>query len=179
MREALAQAKDARLHILGKMTELGLAAPRASLSDRAPVMLRTRIPTAKIRDVIGPGGAVIKGIQAQTGATLNIQDDGSVEITAPNGRSGEVAMKMVEELVAEAEPGRIYKGKVKSIVAFGAFVEILPGRDGLVHISELADHRVEKVEDILNIGDEIMVKCIGIDPKGKIKLSLKEAQQDQ
>ncbi|NLB63917.1 MAG: polyribonucleotide nucleotidyltransferase [Fibrobacter sp.] len=178
MTQALAQAKEARLHILAKMAELGLAEPRATLSDRAPVMLRTKIATSKIRDVIGPGGAVIKGIQAQTGATLNVQDDGSVDITAPNALSGEIAMKMVEDLVAEAEVGRIYKGKVKSIVHFGAFVEILPGRDGLVHISELSEERVEKVEDILNIGDEIMVKCIGVDPKGKIKLSLREAQQE-
>lgn len=173
MSKALDQAKQGRLHILGKMAELGLAGPRPKLSERAPVMLTTKVPTGKIREVIGPGGAVIKGIQAQTGATVNINDDGVVNIAAPNSKVGEMARKMIEEIVAEAEVGRVYKGKVKSIVAFGAFVEILPGKDGLVHVSELADHRIEKVEEVLHLGDEVMVKCIGVDPKGKIKLSIK------
>jgi len=177
MSRALEQARQGRLHILGKMAELGLADPRPKLSEKAPVMLQMRVPTAKIREVIGPGGSVIKGIQAQTGATININDDGSVNIAAPNGRVGEIARRMVEEIVAEAEVGRIYKGKVKSIVAFGAFVEILPGKDGLVHVSELADHRVERVEDVLHLGDEIQVKCIGVDPKGKVKLSIKALKE--
>lgn len=177
MGKALDQAKQGRLHILGKMAELGLANPRPKLSDKAPVMLTTKVPTGKIREVIGPGGAVIKGIQAQTGATVNINDDGTVNIAAPNGKIGEMARKMIEEIVAEAEVGRVYKGKVKSIVAFGAFVEILPGKDGLVHVSELADHRVDKVEDVLQLGDEVMVKCIGVDPKGKVKLSIKALKE--
>jgi len=177
MSKALEQARQGRLHILGKMAELGLAAPRPKLSEKAPVMLQMRIPTGKIREVIGPGGAVIKGIQSQTGATINISDDGSVNISAANGKIGELARRMVEEIVAEAEVGRIYKGKVKSIVAFGAFVEILPGKDGLVHVSELADHRVERVEEIVQLGDEIMVKCIGVDPKGKVKLSIKALKE--
>jgi len=177
MGRALDQAKQGRLHILGKMAELGLAGPRPKLSEKAPVMMQMRVPTGKIRDVIGPGGSIIKGIQAQTGATINISDDGRVDIAAPNGRIGDLARRMVEEIVAEAEVGRIYKGKVKSIVAFGAFVEILPGKDGLVHVSELADHRVDKVEDVLQLGDEISVKCIGIDPKGKVKLSIKALKE--
>ena len=142
MRQALDQAKAGRLHILGKMAELGLPAPRPQLSERAPVMLKMHIPTNKIREVIGSGGSVIKGMQAQTGCQISIDDSGLVEIAAPTGKAGDVCRRMIEELTAEPEPGRIYKGKVKTIQPFGAFVEILPGRDGLVHISELADHRV-------------------------------------
>jgi polyribonucleotide nucleotidyltransferase len=173
MRQALDQAKAGRLHILGKMSELGLAAPRPQLSDRAPVMLKMHIPTNKIREVIGSGGSVIKGMQAQTGCQISIDDSGSIEIAAPNGKAGDVCRRMIEELTAELEPGRIYKGKVKTIQPFGAFVEILPGRDGLVHISELADHRVERVEDIVQVGSEVSVMCLGVDPKGKVKLSMK------
>lgn len=173
MRQALDQAKAGRLHILGKMSELGLAAPRPQLSDRAPVMLKMHIPTNKIREVIGSGGSVIKGMQAQTGCQISIDDSGSIEIAAPNGKAGDVCRRMIEELTAEPEPGRIYKGKVKTIQPFGAFVEILPGRDGLVHISELADHRVERVEDIVQVGSEVSVMCLGVDPKGKVKLSMK------
>lgn len=178
MLKAMNQAREGRLHILSKMSELGLPAPRTKLSEKAPVLLTMRVPTGKIREVIGPGGSVIKGIQAQTGATININDDGAVTIAAANGRVGELARRMVEEIVAEAEVGRVYKGKVKSIVAFGAFVEILPGKDGLVHVSELADHRVEKVEEVLKLGDEVMVKCIGVDPKGKVKLSIKALKEE-
>lgn len=173
MAKALEQAKQGRLHIIGKMKELGLAAPRPRLSEKAPTMLKMRIPTSKIRDIIGPGGSVIKGMQAATGCQVNVSDDGSIEIAAPNGKAGDAVRRMIEEITSEAEPGRIYKGKVKTIQPFGAFVEILPGRDGLVHISELADHRVERVEDVLHIGDEISVMCLGVDPKGKIKLSIK------
>ena len=173
MRQALDQAKAGRLHILGKMSELGLAAPRPQLSDRAPVMLKMHIPTNKIREVIGSGGSVIKGMQAQTGCQISIDDSGFIEIAAPNGKAGDVCRRMIEELTAEPEPGRIYKGKVKTIQPFGAFVEILPGRDGLVHISELADHRVERVEDIVQVGSEVTVMCLGVDPKGKVKLSMK------
>ena len=173
MRQALDQAKAGRLHILGKMAELGLPAPRPQLSDRAPVMLKMHIPTNKIREVIGSGGSVIKGMQAQTGCQISIDDSGSIEIAAPNGKAGDVCRRMIEELTAEPEPGRIYKGKVKTIQPFGAFVEILPGRDGLVHISELADHRVERVEDIVQVGSEVSVMCLGVDPKGKVKLSMK------
>ena len=173
MREALEQARQGRIHILGKMAELGLAAPRPHVSEKAPTMLKMRIPTAKIRDVIGSGGSVIKGMQAQTGCTINIDDNGNIDIAAPTGKAGEVCRRMIEELTAEPEPGRRYKGKVKTIQPFGAFVEILPGRDGLVHISELADRRVDKVEDVVHVGDEVEVLCLGVDPKGKVKLSIK------
>ena len=173
MKQALEQAKEGRLHILSKMAELGLPEPRQQLSDRAPVMLKMQIPTNKIRDVIGSGGSVIKGMQAQTGCQVNIEDNGTIEIAAPNGKAGEICRRMIEELTEEPEAGRIYKGKVKTIQPFGAFVEILPGRDGLVHISELADYRVEKVEDVVQVGSEVTVMCLGVDPKGKVKLSIK------
>lgn len=173
MRKALDQAREGRLHILNKMTTLGLAEPRPQVSEKAPTMLKMRIPTNKIRDVIGSGGSVIKGMQAQTGCLINIDDNGNIDIAAPTGKAGEVCRRMIEELTAEPEPGRIYKGKVKTIQPFGAFVEILPGRDGLVHISELADHRVEKVEDVVQVGSEVTVLCLGVDPKGKVKLSIK------
>ena len=172
MREALEQARQGRLHILGKMAELGLAAPRPKVSEKAPTMIKMRIPTNKIRDVIGSGGSVIKGMQSQTGCTINIDDDGNIDIAAPSGKAAAVCRRMIEELTAEPEPGRKYKGKVKTIQPFGAFVEILPGRDGLVHISELADHRVDKVEDVVHVGDEVEVLCLGVDPKGKVKLSM-------
>ena len=155
------------------MAELGLAAPRPKVSEKAPTMIKMRIPTNKIRDVIGSGGSVIKGMQSQTGCTINIDDDGNIDIAAPSGKAAAVCRRMIEELTAEPEPGRKYKGKVKTIQPFGAFVEILPGRDGLVHISELADHRVEKVEDVVHVGDEVEVLCLGVDPKGKVKLSIK------
>ncbi len=173
MRQALEQAKQGRLHILGRMAELGLAAPRPKVSEKAPTMVKMKVPTNKIRDVIGSGGSVIKGMQAQTGCTINIDDNGNVDIAAPSGKAAAVCRRMIEELTAEPEPGRKYKGKVKTIQPFGAFVEILPGRDGLVHISELADHRVDKVEDVVHVGDEVEVLCLGVDPKGKVKLSMK------
>ncbi|MFA6341750.1 MAG: polyribonucleotide nucleotidyltransferase [Fibrobacteraceae bacterium] len=173
MAKALTQAKQGRLHILGKMKELGLEAPRPHLSEKAPTMIKMRIPTNKIRDVIGSGGAVIKGMQSQTGCQINIDDSGNIDIAAPSAKVGAVCRRMIEELTAEPEPGRIYKGKVKTIQPFGAFVEILPGRDGLVHISELADHRVDRVEDVVQVGSEVTVMCLGVDPKGKIKLSIK------
>lgn len=173
MRKALQQARAGRLHILGKMTELGLSAPRPQVSEKAPTMIKMRIPTSKIRDVIGSGGSVIKGMQAQTGCQISIDDNGNIDIAAPSGKAADVCRRMIEELTAEPEPGRVYKGKVKTIQPFGAFVEILPGRDGLVHISELADHRVERVEDIVQVGSEVTVLCLGVDPKGKVKLSMK------
>lgn len=173
MRKALDQAKQGRLHILGKMAELGLAEPRPKVSEKAPTMIKMRVPTTKIRDVIGSGGSVIKGMQAQTGCQINIDDNGNIDIAAPTGKAGEVCRRMIEELTAEPEPGRIYKGKVKTIQPFGAFVEILPGRDGLVHISEITDHRIDKVEDVVQVGSEVTVLCLGVDPKGKVKLSMK------
>ncbi len=178
MAKALEQARQGRLHIIGKIKE-AIPEPRTKLSRLAPTMLQMRIPTTKIRDVIGSGGAVIKKIQSQTGCKVNISDDGNLEIAAPSAKAGSMAKQMIEEITSEPEPNKIYKGKVKSIQPFGAFVEILPGRDGLIHISEIADHRLEKVEDALHIGDEVTVLCLGIDPKGKVKLSIKALQQQQ
>jgi polyribonucleotide nucleotidyltransferase len=172
MAAALEQARQGRLHIIEKIKE-AIPEPRAKLSRHAPTMIQMRIPTTKIRDVIGSGGAVIKKIQSQTGCKININDDGSLEIAAPGAKAGAMAKQMIEEITSEPEPNKIYKGKVKSIQPFGAFVEILPGRDGLIHISEITDHRLEKVEDALHIGDEVTVLCLGVDPKGKVKLSMK------
>ncbi len=172
MQRALKQAKEGRLHILGKMKE-GLPAAR-DLNKFAPAILQKKIPSDKIKDLIGPGGKVIRGIQENTGATLNIDDSGNLTISAAHRGNAVMALKMVNELFAEAEVGKIYKGKVKGIATFGAFVEILPGKEGLVHISELAPNKVDRVEDVLSMGDEVEVKCIGVDPQGKIKLSRKQ-----
>jgi polyribonucleotide nucleotidyltransferase len=171
MHRALTQAKQGRLHILGKMKE-ALAGPR-ELSKLAPAILQKKIPSDKIKDLIGPGGKVIRGIQETSGATLNVDDQGNLTISAAHRPNAVVALKMVNELFAEAEVGKTYKGKVKGIATFGAFVEILPGKEGLVHISELALSKVDKVEDVLSMGDEVEVRCIGVDPQGKIKLSRK------
>jgi polyribonucleotide nucleotidyltransferase len=171
MTAALTQAKEGRLHILGKMNA-ALPAAR-ELSKRAPAILQRQIPTDKIKDLIGPGGKIIRGIQDTSGAVVNVNDDGAVTISAPHRGNALLALKMINELFVEAEVGKVYRGKVKGITTFGAFVEILPGKEGLVHISELAPQRVEKVEDILSMGDEVEVKCIGVDPTGKIKLSRK------
>ncbi|GHV14069.1 polyribonucleotide nucleotidyltransferase [Fibrobacterales bacterium] len=175
MSKALEQARQGRLHILGKIKE-AIPEPRARLSKLAPTMLQMKIPTTKIRDVIGSGGAVIKKLQADTGCKININDDGVLEIAAPSAKAGALAKARVEEIVSEPEPNKIYKGKVKSIQPFGAFVEILPGRDGLIHISEITDRRLERVEEVLHIGDEVTVLCLGVDPKGKVKLSIKALQ---
>ncbi len=172
MEQALSQAKAGRMHILGKMKE-ALPAAR-ELSKYAPAILQKKIPSDKIKDLIGPGGKVIRGIQENSGATLNVDDQGNLTISAQHRGNAVMALKMVNELFAEAEVGKVYKGKVKGIATFGAFVEILPGKEGLVHISELAMSKVERVEDVLSMGDEVEVKCIGVDPQGKIKLSRKQ-----
>ncbi len=171
MHRALSQAKAGRMHILEKMNH-ALAGPR-ELSKFAPSILQKKIPPDKVKELIGPGGKVIRGIQESSGATLNIDDTGSLTISAPHRNNAIIALKMVNELFAEAEVGKIYRGKVKGIATFGAFVEILPGKEGLVHISELAPQKVNRVEDVLSMGDEVEVKCIGVDPQGKIKLSRK------
>jgi polyribonucleotide nucleotidyltransferase len=180
MQAALEQAREGRLHILEAMAKETSAAlpgfaPRAEPSDWAPRMHVIRIKPDRIRDVIGPGGRVIRGIQEMTGAKIDIEDSGTVNLFAPDLDSLRRAQAMVEELTQEAEIDRLYTGKVKRITDFGAFVEIFPGTDGLVHISHLAESRVEKVEDVVSEGDEILVKCIDIDPSGRIRLSRKEA----
>jgi polyribonucleotide nucleotidyltransferase len=175
MTEALTQARAGRAHILGKMNE-ALSSAR-DLSKLAPAILQRQIPTEKIKDLIGPGGKIIRGIQETAGATVDVTDTGMVTVSAPHRGNALLALKMINELFAEAEVGKVYNGKVKGITTFGAFVEILPGKEGLVHISELALQRVEKVEDVLSMGDELEVKCIGVDPTGKIKLSRKALLQ--
>jgi polyribonucleotide nucleotidyltransferase len=174
MEKALEQARVGRLHILGKMIET-LPAPREEMSMWAPRIETIHINPDKIRDVIGPGGKTIRRIVEETGCQIDIEDDGRVSIASNNGEAMQQAIAMIRDLTEDVEVGKIYKGKVVRIMNFGAFVEILPKKDGLVHISQLADHRVNKVEDVVNIGDEIMVKVIEIDEKGRVNLSRKQA----
>lgn len=173
--KGLAQAKQGRLTILDIMDKT-LSSPREKMSPYAPRIVSMKVPVDKIRDVIGKGGATIKKIQEDYHVEVNVEDDGTVSIASANGKDIENAQNFINGLMAEAEEGKIYFGTVKKIMDFGAFVEILPGTDGLVHISQLDKSRVERVDDILKEGDELLVKCIGIDPKTKkIKLSRKEA----
>ena len=174
MQKALAQAREGRLHILGRMAET-LQVARAELSPFAPRITTIYVKTDKIRDVIGTGGKNIRGITESTGVTIDIDDTGKINIASTDQAACEKAIKMIRDLTAEAEEGKLYMGTVKKIMEFGAFVEIFPGTDGLVHISELDKERVKNVTDILNEGDKVLVKCIGIDKQGKIKLSRKEA----
>ena len=175
---ALNQAREGRLHILGEMAK-AIEKPRADISKYAPKITTIRIPVSRIKDVIGPGGKVIKDIIARTGATIDIEDDGSVAIASPNSEGVEQAIKMIRALTQEAEVGKTYLGTVRRIMEFGAFVEIFPGTDGLVHISDLANTRVKKVEDVLKEGDEVLVKVVSVDRSGKIRLSRKEALAEQ
>ncbi len=178
MATALAQAKAGRLHILGKLQE-AIGAPRSTVSEHAPKVFSLQIHPDKIRDLIGPGGKMIKALTAEFNAKIDVEDSGKVTVFAPNGTVGDQLSNRIMSLTAEAEVGKIYKGVVKNIMNFGAFVEILPGTDGLVHISELAAGRVEKVTDVVKEGDEIMVKVLDIDQRGKIRLSLKAALEEQ
>ncbi|MBN1880625.1 MAG: polyribonucleotide nucleotidyltransferase [Deltaproteobacteria bacterium] len=175
---ALAQAKEGRMFILGKMSEV-IEAPRPDISQYAPRIITIYINPDKIRDVIGPGGKVIRQIVADTGARIEIDDDGRVDIATNDETAAKRAVQIIEDLTQEAEIGRIYTGKVVRIMDFGAFVEILPGVDGLVHISQLDHHRVNKVTDVLKEGDEVRVKVIDIDKEGRIKLSRKEALENR
>src|SRR5207344_3228050 len=152
---------------------------RTNVSGHAPRIITIKVKPEKIREIIGPGGKVIRGIIEATGVKMDVEDDGSVTIASSDEAAARKAIEMVQRIAAEAEIGKIYKGTVRKIVEFGAFVEILPGTDGLVHISQLANHRVAKVTDVVNEGDEIHVKVLEIDPKsGKIRLSLREAQRE-
>jgi polyribonucleotide nucleotidyltransferase len=185
MERALEQARQGRLHILDRMeaeTQADLGGVglkgRAEVPSHAPRMSGLWIKPDRIRDVIGPGGRVIRAIQESTGAKIDIEDNGQVRVFAPNADQLDRARAMIEELTQEAEIGRVYLGKVKRITDFGAFVEIFPGTDGMIHISHLADGRVEKVTDVLAEGDEVLAKCIDIDPSGRIRLSRKEALAD-
>ncbi len=175
--KALEQAREGRSHILGKMME-AISKPRPEISKHAPKIIHMRIDPEKIRDVIGPGGRIIRGIVSETGAEIDIEDDGRVLIAAVNPEVGEKAYNMIRALVEEVEVGKIYTGKVKRVLKFGAFVEILPGKEGLVHISELSDQRVRRVEDVLNEGDTVTVKCIEIDRQNRINLSKRAADKE-
>ena len=175
METALAQALDARRHILGEMNKV-LSASRATVSENAPSMVVLKVDPDKIRDIIGKGGATIRSIVEETGAEVDVEDDGTVRIYGEDGTSKDAAVKRVQEITAEAEIGKIYRGRVASIVDYGAFVNILPGKDGLLHISQIAKERVEKVSDYLKEGQEIDVVCLDTDQRGRIKLSMKEVQ---
>ncbi|MDQ2069149.1 polyribonucleotide nucleotidyltransferase [Natronospira bacteriovora] len=172
MEDALAQAKDGRLHILGEMNKV-ISKPREEMSDWAPRIITMKIDSDKIRDVIGKGGATIRSITEQTGANVDIQDDGTIKIASVDREAGDAAKKMIEDITAEVEVGKIYEGKVARIMDFGAFVTILPGKDGLVHISQLANERVEKVTDVVQEGDVVKVKVLEVDRQGKVRLSMK------
>ncbi|MBV8584896.1 MAG: polyribonucleotide nucleotidyltransferase, partial [Verrucomicrobia bacterium] len=178
MREAIYQARDARQKVLEVMSA-AINAPRSELSQYAPRIETIKIHPDKIGLLIGPGGKTIKGIVAETGAEINIDDDGSVHIYSSSRASLQRAKEIITGMTKEIEVGELYQGRVVSIKEFGAFVEVLPGKDGLVHVSELADFRVKAVEDVVKVGDLIWVKCIGIDDKGRVKLSRKAAMRDK
>jgi polyribonucleotide nucleotidyltransferase len=174
MTQALAQAKEGRIHILGEMAK-AIEAPREEMSKYAPRITSIRVKTDQVRTVIGAGGKNVRGVIDATGCAIDIEDDGTIRIASSDGDAAKMAIKMIRDLVQEAEVGKLYDGTVRKIMEFGAFVEIFPGTDGLVHISELDKERVRAVTDILSEGDKVLVKCIGIDRQGKIKLSRKEA----
>ncbi len=178
LRQALRQAKEARLFVLSEMDRV-LAEPRDNLSPYAPRMFTIQVPVDKIREVIGPGGKVIRGIIEETGVKMDVSDDGTVTIASIDEAAAQKALSMVAKIVEVPEVGKVYSGKVKKIMEFGAFVEILPNTDGLLHISQIAEHRVKKVEDELSVGQELMVKVVDIDRQGKIRLSRKELLREQ
>jgi polyribonucleotide nucleotidyltransferase len=178
MREALKQAREARLTVLGKMRE-ALEKPRPELSPFAPRFVTIKIRTEKIREIIGPGGKVIRGIQEQTGTKIDVEDDGRVTVFSPDSESVQKAVAIIQDICREVELDRIYLGKVKKIVEFGAFVEVIPNTEGLLHISQIAESRIRAVQDVLTEGDEVLVKVIEIDGNGKMRLSRKMALRDQ
>jgi polyribonucleotide nucleotidyltransferase len=177
MRKALEQARRGRLHILDKMRE-AIAAPRQNISAFAPRIVTIRIPVDKIRDVIGPGGKMIRSIIERTGVKIDVEDDGRVNVASADGASAQKAISIIQELTATPELNKTYLGKVQRITDFGAFVEIMPGTDGLLHVSEIANHRVKDVRDELREGEQVLVKVINIDPTGKIRLSRKALLQE-
>ena len=177
MKVALEQAKQGRLHILGEMNK-ALSATREEMSDFAPRIITFKIDPAKIREVIGKGGVTIRAITEQTGASIDLTDDGVVNVASVDRAAGEEARRMIEEITAEVEVGKIYEGKVVRLMDFGAFVSILPGKDGLVHISQISEERVEKVSDKLSEGDVVRVKVLEIDRQGRVRLSMKEIDSE-
>src|SRR5690606_30289865 len=171
MQVALDQARAGRLHILDEMDKV-LSAPRANMSEWAPSIITLKIDPEKIREVIGKGGAVIRAITEETGTTIDIENDGTVKIASVDGVAGREAQRRIELITAEVEVGRVYEGRVARLMDFGAFVTILPGKDGLVHISQISDERVERVSDKLKEGDIIRVKVLEVDRQGRIRLSM-------
>ena len=178
MKVALAQAKAGRLHILGEMAN-ALTAPRGELSEFVPRLLTIKIHPDKIREVIGKGGSVIQAITKETGTQIDIQDDGTITIASVNGAAGQAAKARIEQITSDVEPGRIYEGKVAKIMDFGAFVTILPGKDGLVHVSQISNDRVERVGDALKEGDLVKVKVLEVDKQGRIRLSIKAVEEGE
>jgi polyribonucleotide nucleotidyltransferase len=174
---ALNQARDARLHILGEMAKV-ISAPREEMSEWAPSIITFKIDPEKIRDVIGKGGSVIRAMTEETGATIDIDQDGTVRVASIDGASGKEACRRIELITADVEVGRIYEGKVARLMDFGAFVTILPGKDGLVHISQISNERVEKVSDKLAEGDVVKVKVLEVDRQGRVRLSMKEVDAE-
>ena len=177
MTQALAQAKDARVHILAEMGKV-IDKPREEMSEHAPRIITFKIHPDKIRDVIGKGGAVIRGLCEETGATIDIEDDGTINVASVDGAAGAEARRRIEEITADIEVDRIYTGKVVKIMEFGAFVNVLPGKDGLVHISQISNERVENVSDHLSEGDEVTVKVLEVDKQGRVRLSMKAVNGD-
>ncbi|HEX7236042.1 MAG TPA: polyribonucleotide nucleotidyltransferase [Gammaproteobacteria bacterium] len=175
MATALAQAREGRLHILGEMNKV-LKAPREKMSDWAPTIITMKIDPEKIREVIGKGGAVIRAITEETGTTIDIENDGTIKIASVDGKAGRAAVERIELITADVEVGRIYEGKVARLMDFGAFVTILPGRDGLVHISQISNERVERVSDKLKEGDVVRVKVLEVDRQGRVRLSMRDVE---
>ncbi|MCI9293654.1 MAG: S1 RNA-binding domain-containing protein, partial [Lawsonibacter sp.] len=178
IKEALDITRDARFAILDEVMLPCISAPRPEVCKWAPKMISMKIDPDKIREVIGKGGSVIQKITAESGAQIDIEDDGTIHIASPDAASCDAAKKMIETIVFVPQVGELYYGKVVRILQFGAFVELAPGKDGMVHISKLAEHRVEKVEDVVNIGDMIWVKVTEIDEKGRVNLSYKDALRE-
>jgi len=178
MKQALSQAKAGRLHILGEMAN-AMTAPREELSEFAPRLITIKIHPDKIREVIGKGGSVIQAITKETGTQIDIQDDGTITIASVNGAAGQAAKARIEQITSDIEPGRIYEGKVAKLMDFGAFVTIAPGKDGLVHVSQISAERVEKVGDVLKEGDLVKVKVLEVDKQGRIRLSMKAVEEGE
>ncbi|UNK43675.1 polyribonucleotide nucleotidyltransferase [Luteimonas sp. S4-F44] len=178
MKVALAQAKEGRLHILNEMSS-ALTTPRSELSEFAPRLITMKIHPDKIREVIGKGGSVIQAITKETGTQIDIQDDGTITIASVNGAAGQAAKSRIEQITSDVEPGRIYEGKVVKLMDFGAFVTISPGKDGLVHVSQISNERVEKVGDVLKEGDVVKVKVLEVDKQGRIRLSMKAVAEGE
>ena len=177
MRVALGQAREGRVHILGEMAK-AIDHSRAEIGEYAPKIETINIPTDKIREVIGSGGKVIREIVEKTGAKIDIQDDGTIKVASANGESIKAALKWIKSIASEPEVGQIYTGKVVKIVDFGAFVNFFGSKDGLVHVSQIANERVNKVSDVLSEGQQVKVKLLGFDDRGKTRLSMKIVDQE-